>query len=72
VQFTCQVSWCTGVDGSERNGPELEMDTLANIAATRCHNHTELARLSWSEFLVKYQGGPCTNDHPSQYQSGLM
>jgi len=26
VQFTCQVSWCTGVDGSERNGPELEMD----------------------------------------------
>ena len=31
MQLTCKVSRCTGMDGSECNGPaELEADTLAD------------------------------------------
>jgi len=30
VQLTCKVSWCTRVDGSKRNCPELEVDMLVD------------------------------------------
>jgi len=30
IQLTRKVSRCTSMDGSERNGPELEDDTLAD------------------------------------------
>jgi len=30
VQLTRKVSWCTRVDGSERNCPDLQVDTLAD------------------------------------------
>jgi len=34
VQLTCKVSRCTRVDGSKRNCPELEVDTLPQLSGT--------------------------------------
>ena len=48
VQFVRQASWCPSMDSSERSGPELELDTLANqyAAATAAQWH-------WNEVALE-------------------